>query len=123
MPEQNKYPAQLKYDAKAFAKAGEALVDWRSKNGTHWSWEPMQIFAHVYEENRANSLLAKQEADAGLISELLEIAITHKDWINKQKHMAMLVDKESEAVEAYNDAWTKTDATISKAQVRLREDM
>jgi hypothetical protein len=35
-------------DERAFAKAVEAIVDFRSKNGTHWSLEALQVFIEAY---------------------------------------------------------------------------
>jgi hypothetical protein len=41
---------QTLIDSTAFAKATEAMVEWRSKYGTHWSLEPLQVFAETYEK-------------------------------------------------------------------------
>lgn len=44
---------EYKYQSHAYGKAVEAMVEFRSANGTHWSLEALQVFAETYEANRA----------------------------------------------------------------------
>lgn len=94
-------------DEKAFAKAVEAIVDFRSNNGTHWSLEALQVFTEAYES--ARTIPAPAPADQrGEISDV-DKAVAHlatiggskTDWMwcyENPKEAAALIDRLNSAI-------------------------